>query len=101
MTTTHPTTGLDAGVPGTAHEALARARSEFAARGVYLDTASMGLPPRRPLSCRRSSCGVWPRFRWPPGGRCWSEPCVSYRSAQALTGMMRCLARSRHTNPAR
>jgi selenocysteine lyase/cysteine desulfurase len=44
-------------VPATG--ALLQAQAEFAAEGVYLDTASLGLPPRRSLTALQQALEQW------------------------------------------
>jgi selenocysteine lyase/cysteine desulfurase len=46
---------------GTGARALAAARAEFEAEGVHLNTASLGLPPRRTLAALQRAMEVWRR----------------------------------------
>jgi selenocysteine lyase/cysteine desulfurase len=50
-------------VRGSGSSRLAAAQAEFAAEGPYLDTATMGLPPRRTVDALERTLGEWRRGR--------------------------------------
>jgi selenocysteine lyase/cysteine desulfurase len=74
---TPPGRGLDPG----AEQALAAARTEFAADGVYLNTASLGLPPRRALDALRDAVADWAAGRASPPD--YDAPLARARAAYA------------------
>jgi selenocysteine lyase/cysteine desulfurase len=61
--------------------ALARAQAEFAAEVVYLDTASLGLPPRRSLTALSAAVDLWRTGRARPPD--YDAPLTAARTSYA------------------
>lgn len=79
----HPTPAVrSAGTSTVAGAAaLAAAQDEFAADGVYLNTATLGLPPRRSLAALQEVLGQWRAGRAHPPD--YDAPLARSRSAYA------------------
>lgn len=74
-------TAADAGGGPNGRERLARAQREFDARVVYLNTASLGLPPRRSLVALEKSMEQWRTGRANPAA--YDAPLAAARECYA------------------
>ncbi|MCH6161110.1 aminotransferase class V-fold PLP-dependent enzyme [Streptomyces marispadix] len=63
------------------HDRLSRAQQEFAPEVVYLNTASLGLPPRRSLDALRAAENEWRRGTASPSA--YDRPLAEARAAYA------------------
>jgi kynureninase len=75
------TTTIQCGENAAGSVTPAAARAEFDAELTYLDTATMGLPPRRSWRALQQALAEWragrwacPHPRWPSEARCQCSP---------------------------